>query len=160
MFLWLSIYTSDIFPLFLPPSLTFYHVINRFILQALPALLFGACGRDCNSQFNLNHLFNDAHLHPISLITCGTKDLAHQPFMPLLFQHDWSSVYAHLFTSSSLSTTATHLTHFPWISFFQVSQQFMCNCVHKHADATSPQVLLVVANRPVMYAILPFYLFC
>lgn len=78
----------------------------------------------------------------------------------LLFQHDWSSVYAHLFTSSSLSTTATHLTHFPWISFFLVSQQFMCNCVHKHADATSPQVLLVVANRPVMYAILPFYLFC
>lgn len=149
---------------YFPPFLaTFFDVLscNKQIYITSSFSTPGACGRDCNSQFNLNHLFNDAHLHPISLITCGTKDLAHQPFMPDCCFSMTGPVFMLI---SSPAPVCLRLPHI-WLTslgfhFFLVSQQFMCNCVHKHADATSPQVLLVVANRPVMYAILPFYLFC
>lgn len=92
MFFWLSLYTSDNFPIFLPPSLPFCNVLNTFMLLmcSFLALLFGACGRGCNSQLSWNHLVNHAHLHPISLMPAVQK--APTIHARLLLMHRWATV--------------------------------------------------------------------
>lgn len=155
MFFWLSLYTSDNFPIFLPPSLPFCNVLNTFMLFmcSFLALLFGACGRGCNSQLNWNHLVNHAHLHPTSLMPAVQKARLTNHSRPIVVDAPLGHCLRLVFSSLLLrliSSPAPAMLPSIWLTslefLFSVSQQFTCNCVHKHAEAMSPQVILIVVT--------------